>query len=81
MSYANTDTLYVWSDGKTLYCESDGKEFTCTSPQEMWDHLRTHQRKGDYVPRDALERLWHEARGLPYETDVERSLKALKEAT
>lgn len=81
MSYAEPSPwsdVYVWRNGKVLHCEALGKTYTATEAQSMYDHLRMHQRKGDRVPDAALERLWHEARGLPYRTDVERSLKALK---
>jgi hypothetical protein len=89
MSYARPgedSDVYVWSDGKTLYCElGDGErefpssKFSTRSHQEMHDHLLMHRRRGESVPDAALERLWHEARGLPYETPVEAALRELRE--
>lgn len=87
MSYAepgpNSD-VYVWSDGRTLHCEMPGpsnrpRTFTCVHADDMWEHLRSHLRRGDKVPHTALDRLWHEARGLPYETDVEAALRELRD--
>lgn len=76
--YGTSGWPYGADDKPVIVCESSGKSFVAKSAQEMWDHLRMHQRKGDKVPDKALERLWHEAKGLPYETDVERELRVLK---
>lgn len=81
MSYAQIgedSDVYVWSNGDDLFCESEGKTFVCGQPRLMIEHLEMHKRRGHKVPDKALERLWHEHWGLPYETDVERSLKALR---
>lgn len=81
MSYAEPNPwsdVYVWRDGERLHCEAEGRKYTCETEREMYQHLRMHVRKGDKVPDKALERLWHEMNGLPYETDIERVLRALR---
>lgn len=82
MSYARPgegSDVYVWGDGKLLHCEAEGKTYTTTSHEEMWEHLRMHRRRGHTVPEKALDRLWCEARGFPYETDVQAAMRTLKE--
>ena len=73
--------VYVYRTGDVLTCHAEGKAFTTTDEQSMIDHLMLHRRRGQKVPERTLERLWHEARGLPYETDVEAALKEARGLT
>lgn len=82
MSYARPgegSDVYVYATGPILHCHYGNQLYETESHQEMHDHLMLHRSRGHAVPERALERLWCEARGLPFESDVEASLRALRE--
>ena len=81
MSYAEPglhSDVYVWSDGEVIYCDALGKRFETTSRQQMMEHLWLHRRRGHKVPDEALDRLYAELMGIPYETAVEAELRHLR---
>ncbi len=65
MSYARffSDDVYVFASPKGLMCQmcsfGDMLEstFTAESTQEMIDHLKAHQRKGDRMPSTIFDEL------------------------
>lgn len=40
-------------------CKMQDKSFHADTEQQMIDHLREHQKRGDHVPADVFEELSH----------------------
>lgn len=83
MSYAEpgegSDVFVYRTSPKTIVCNWANREsYEAKSEIEMIEHLYSHRRRGHLVPERALEHLWAEHYHRPYETDVQRSLRALK---
>jgi len=85
LSYARQgegSDVYVYRGG-ALFCmggfHSAWLTYETASEAEMLEHLHRHMDAGDEVPETALLRLIAERDGVPYETEVERVLKALRE--
>ena len=83
MSYCRTgedSDIYVYRKRPNLLvCHSETGSFEASTEQEMIEHLLLHRRRGQRVPERALDRLKAERDGIPYETDVERALREMKE--
>jgi hypothetical protein len=66
MAYARffSDDVYVFASPKGLMCQmcsfGDMLEstFSAESTQEMVDHLKAHQKKGDRMPSTIFDELW-----------------------
>jgi hypothetical protein len=66
MSYARffADDVYVFASPRGLTCQmcsfGDMLEtsFLAESTQEMVDHLKAHQKKGDKMPSTIFDELW-----------------------
>lgn len=73
--------VYVYR-GHSFICLGGYHEmgmYEANTEQDMINHLWFHREQGDTVPERALERLAAERDGVPWETDVERALRELKE--